>query len=49
MLDGRSDTVVSSAMTKLVWDAAPQPKEQIWYDSGHLLTEKAYVDAASGS
>jgi fermentation-respiration switch protein FrsA (DUF1100 family) len=46
MLNGRSDSVVTPAMTRLLWDATPQPKQQVWYDSGHLLTEKAYEDAA---
>ena len=46
MLNGRGDTVVTSAMTRLLWDAAPQTKKQIRYDCGHLLTEKAYEDAA---
>lgn len=45
MLNGRSDTVVTPAMTRLLWDAAPQPKQQIWYNSGHLLSERAYSDA----
>ena len=46
MLNGRSDTIVNAHMTRLLWDAAPQPKEQRWYESGHLLTEQAYADAA---
>jgi dienelactone hydrolase len=46
MLNGRSDVVVTAAMTSLLWDAAPLPKEQLWYDSGHLLPKEAYSDAA---
>lgn len=46
MLNGRNDTVVTANMTKLLWDAARQPKEQRWYDSGHLLPAEAYADAA---
>lgn len=46
MLNGRNDWIVSANMTKLLWDAAPQPKEQRWYDSGHLLPAEAYSDAA---
>jgi dienelactone hydrolase len=46
MLNGRQDVIVNANMTQLLWDAAPQPKEQLWYDSGHLLTERAYADAA---
>lgn len=46
MLNGRTDWIVTANMTKLLWDAAPQPKEQRWYESGHLLPEQAYSDAA---
>jgi len=46
MLNGRSDFIVTPDMTSLLWNAAPEPKEQRWYDSGHLLPDKAYVDAA---
>jgi dienelactone hydrolase len=46
MLNGRNDLIVTASMTKLLWDAAPQPKEQRWYDSGHLLRADAYADAA---
>lgn len=46
MLNGRNDFIVTASMTKLLWDAAPQPKEQRWYDSGHLLPAEAYADAA---
>jgi len=28
------------------YDAAPEPKEQKWYDSGHHLPDQAYDDAA---
>lgn len=46
MLNARNDTIVTANMTKLLWDAAPQPKEQRWYESGHLLPAEAYADAA---
>lgn len=46
MLNGRNDFIVTANMTKLLWDAAPQLKEQRWYDSGHLLPAEAYADAA---
>jgi dienelactone hydrolase len=46
MLNGRTDFIVNSNMTRLLWEAAPQPKQQTWYESGHLLPSEAYVDAA---
>lgn len=46
MLNGKTDWIVTAKMTQLLWDAAPQPKEQHWYDSGHLLPAEAYADAA---
>jgi dienelactone hydrolase len=46
MLNGKNDWIVTAPMTKLLWDAAPEPKEQRWYDSGHLLPAEAYADAA---
>jgi dienelactone hydrolase len=46
MLNGRTDSIVSAGMTQLLWDSAPQPKEQIWYEGGHFLPGQAYSDAA---
>ena len=46
MLNGKNDTTVPPATATRLWDAAPQPKEQRWYDSGHLLPKQAYEDAA---
>jgi uncharacterized protein len=46
MLNGKTDWIVNANMTQLLWDAAPQPKEQRWYESGHLLPAEAYADAA---
>ena len=46
MLNGNFDPVVTPEMAERLYDAAPQPKEQKWYDSGHLLPETAYDDAA---
>lgn len=46
MLNGREDTIVNASMTRMLWDAAEQPKKQLWYASGHLLPERAYADAA---
>jgi dienelactone hydrolase len=46
MLNGKTDFIVNANMTRLLWDAAPQPKEQRWYESGHLLPAEAYYEAA---
>ena len=46
MLNGSFDPVVTPEMAERLYDAAPQPKEQKWYDSGHRLPETAYDDAA---
>lgn len=46
MLKGRSDIVVTPAVAWLLRTAAPEPKEQRWYESGHFLPDTAYVDAA---
>jgi len=46
MLNGRFDPTVTPEMAERLYDAAPEPKEQKWYDSGHHLPENAYDDAA---
>ena len=46
MLSARRDTVVTPEMTRRLFAAAAQPKEQIWYESGHRLPNSAYQDAA---
>ena len=46
MLNGKFDSTVTPEMAERLYDAAPQPKEQKWYDSGHHLPEGAYEDAA---
>lgn len=46
MLNARRDPVVTPEMGKRLFGAAQQPKRQVWYDSGHLLPQRAYEDAA---
>jgi dienelactone hydrolase len=46
MLGGKRDYVVTPDMVKRLYAAAGEPKELVWYDSGHLLTEEAYEKAA---
>ena len=47
MLNGEHDPVVTPEMAERLFDAAPQPKQQKWYDSGHHLPDSAYDDAAT--
>ena len=46
MLNGRHDPVVTPDMAQRLYDAAAEPKSLKWYNSGHLLPERAYLDAA---
>ncbi len=46
MLSAYNDDTVTPEMSKRLFNAAEQPKRQIWYRSGHLLPQKAYQDAA---
>ncbi|BDC52789.1 hypothetical protein F183_A51040 [Bryobacterales bacterium F-183] len=41
---GRRDQHVPEAKAKALIDAAKEPKEAIWYDTGHALDEKAVGD-----
>jgi dienelactone hydrolase len=45
MLNAKRDATVTPEMGRRLFAAAAEPKEQRWYDSGHLLPEKAYDDA----
>jgi len=46
MLNGKFDSTVTPEMAKRLFAAAPEPKQQKWYESGHRLPEGAYEDAA---
>jgi dienelactone hydrolase len=46
MLNGEEDHTVTPDMAKMLFDAANDPKEQIWYASGHHLPQSAYEKAA---
>jgi predicted esterase len=45
MLNGKADTIVSPAATKLVYDAAGKGKEIVWFESGHDLPKEAATKA----
>jgi predicted esterase len=46
LMNGRKDPLVPAERAKLLFESAGQPKEQRWYDAGHLLGAEAYRDAA---
>ncbi len=46
MLNGKADQIVKPDWAKRLYAAAPEPKSQVWYDSGHFLPAAAYRDAA---
>jgi fermentation-respiration switch protein FrsA (DUF1100 family) len=41
MLNARQDKTVVESASKRLYDAAKEPKEQVWYDSGHILPPSA--------
>ena len=47
LLNGRDDHVVTPDMADRLYNAAPDPKERRWYESGHHLPQSAYHDAAT--
>jgi dienelactone hydrolase len=47
MLNGTQDHVITREMTDRLYAAAPEPKRQNWYDSGHLLPNAAYEQCAT--
>jgi predicted esterase len=46
MLHGASDRTIPPVQAQRLYDAASQPKELRWYDSGHVLPPAAAEDAA---
>ncbi|HWE02052.1 MAG TPA: alpha/beta hydrolase [Tepidisphaeraceae bacterium] len=46
LLNGRNDNLVVASMSERLFAACPEPKKQLWYDSGHLLPAEAYADGA---
>jgi hypothetical protein len=45
-LSGRNDELVPPADARKYQQAAHEPKDELWYDSGHVLPSKALCDAA---
>jgi dienelactone hydrolase len=46
MVGAKRDYVVTPDMVRRLYTAAREPKELLWYDCGHMLTEAAYGKAA---
>jgi fermentation-respiration switch protein FrsA (DUF1100 family) len=46
MLNARQDPIVTPEMAERLYQAAAEPKSQKWYESGHLLPDRAYLEAA---
>lgn len=46
MVNARNDRTVTPVMAGRLFDAAREPKEQRWYDQGHILREPAYTETA---
>jgi hypothetical protein len=44
MLNGRNDPIVTEQNAQKLFDAAGEPKEIYWYDSGHILPPQATED-----
>jgi uncharacterized protein len=47
MVHGRQDSVIVPQLAQRLFDAARQPKELRWWDSGHILPREAIEDAAT--
>jgi predicted esterase len=47
MLHGKRDRTIKPEQAQRLYDAASQPKELRWYDSGHVLPADAATDAAA--
>lgn len=47
MLNGKEDNVVNEKASQLLYNATGEPKQQIWYDSGHILPKEANDKAVS--
>lgn len=47
MLNGRHDTTMPEAASKRLYTAAHEPKQQLMYDCGHILTPEAGMKAVT--
>jgi hypothetical protein len=44
MLNGKEDRIVPAEGAEALYEAAKEPKEILWYDSGHILPDEATDD-----
>ncbi len=47
MLNGKQDKTMQEPASKRLYEAAHEPKQQLWYDCGHILTPDAGVKAVT--
>jgi len=45
-LNAKGDSIVAPELSRRLFEAAAEPKTQIWYEGGHLLPTPAYQEAA---
>lgn len=46
MLNGEQDRIIPREMGLRLFNAAAEPKKQVWYDCGHFLSQQAIDDGA---
>jgi uncharacterized protein len=46
MMHGRQDTIISPDLAERLFEAAREPKQLLWFDSGHILPQAAMKAAA---
>jgi fermentation-respiration switch protein FrsA (DUF1100 family) len=46
LANGKDDRVITPTMAERLFDSAADPKQQRWYDGGHMLPTQAFEDAA---
>jgi uncharacterized protein len=47
MMHGRQDAIVSPDLAERLFSAAGEPKQILWFDSGHILPQEAMEQAAN--
>ena len=43
LMNAKQDQIVKQDMAERLFNACPEPKRQVWYDCGHLLTENVHA------
>jgi alpha-beta hydrolase superfamily lysophospholipase len=46
LCNGKDDPIATPQIARRLFAACGEPKQQLWYDSGHQLPDQAYADAA---